>query len=159
MLKNLPGQDLITLHAFLYFVNIKSLEQFFTGGTYDQKAQTITASLSIDADGNIFENKADKGEVTFTLTFSAKKHQTYIKGFGNDESTSPESRLAHSALTQIAPQLYNQVFTFNPTQLLIKDNCLMAINTLIKGKKIDIFSLYQHIMMPMVVRANVVKMH
>lgn len=37
---------------------MKSKEQFFTGGTYDKKARTITALLSIDADGNIVEKQA-----------------------------------------------------------------------------------------------------
>ena len=159
MLSNLPEQDLIAFHAFIYFANMKSKEQFFTGGTYDKKAQTITALLSIDADGNIFENQVEKGEVTFTLTFSAKKHQAYINGFGNSNKYSPECRLAHSCLTQITPQLYAQSLTFNARQLSIKANCLTAINTLMKDKKINAFSLYQEIMMPMVVRSNVVKMH
>lgn len=112
MLKNLPEQDIIAFHAFLYFANMKSKVQFFNGGTFNKKAQTITALLSIDADGNIFENQAGKGKVTFVLTFSTKKHQTYIKGFGNSQNSSPESRLAHSILTQVAPQLYTQALTF-----------------------------------------------
>ncbi len=159
MLRNLPEQDLIAFHAFLYFANMKSKEQFFMGGTYDKKAQTMTALLSIDADGNIVENQAEKGEVTFTLTFSAKKHQAYIKCFGKSKKSSPESRLAHSCLTQITPQLYTQALTLSATQLLIKDNCLANILNLVEHKEIDVFSIFQEVMMPMVVRGDVVKMH
>jgi len=159
MLKNLPEQDLIAFHAFLYFANMKSKEQFFTGGTYDKKAQTITALLSIDADGNIVENQAEKGEVTFTLTFSAKKHQAYIKAFGKSKKSSPEIRLAHSCLTQITPQLYTQALTLNKNQILIKDNCLANILNLVEHKEIDVFSIYQEVMMPMVVRDNMVRVH
>lgn len=159
MLRSLPEQDLIAFHAFIFIAYMKSKDQFFTGGTYDKKAQTITTLLSIDADGNIFENQVEKGAVTFTLTFSAKKHQAYINGFSYSKKYSPECRLAHSYLTQITPQLYAQARALNARQLSIKDNCLKAINTLIKGKKIDVFSLYQQIMMPMVVRGNIVKVH
>lgn len=99
MLKNLPEQDIIAFHAFLYFANMKSKVQFFNGGTFDKKAQTITALLSIDTKGNIFENLAGKGKVIFVLTFSSQKHQAYINAFGNSKNLSSESRLAHSILT------------------------------------------------------------
>jgi len=159
MLINLPEQDIIAFHAFLYFANIKSKEQFFSDGTYDKEAQTITALLSIDAEGKIFENQADKGEVNFSLIYSAKKHQAYINDFGNSKKYSSECRLTHSCLTQITPQLYTQALAFNKRQLLIKDSCLTNILSYVENKNVDVFSIYQEVMMPMVVRANVVKVH
>ena len=159
MLKNLPEQDIIAIHAFMYFANMKSKIQFFNGGTFDKKAQTITASLSIDTDGSIFENQAGKGKVTFILTFSSKKHQAYINAFGKSKKSSPESRLAHSILTQVAPQLYTQALTLSATQLLIKNNCLVGILNLVKHKETDVLSIYQNIMLPMVVSSAVVDVH
>lgn len=159
MLSSLPEQDLIAFHAFLYIMNMKSKINFFIDGTFDNKAKTLTAILSINSDGSIFENQADKGELTFVLTFSHQKHQAYINNFGNSENSSPENRLAHSFLIQVAPQLYTQALTFTAKQLSIKNNCLTRIQNLSKQKEIDVFSIYQQIMIPMVVRANVVNIH
>jgi hypothetical protein len=156
MLKNLPEQDLIALHAFFYFVNMKSKEQFFIKGTCNKKACTFTALLSIDSFGRIFENQIDKGIVNFTLTFSFKKHRALFK---DSENTSSQSRLDYSILTQITPQLYTQALALNASQLSINDNCRATMLSLVKDNTIEVFSIYQKIMLPIVVKSNVVKIH
>lgn len=156
MLKNLPAQDLIAFHAFLYVVNMKSKEQFFISGTCNREVRTFTALLSIDAQGNIFENQDTKGEVSFTLTFSFEKHRAT---FVNSKNSSSESRLEYSILTQITPQLYTQSLLFTAPQLLIKEGCRTKILNRVKHKSIDVFSLYREIMMPLVVNGNVVTLH
>lgn len=163
MLKNLPAQDLISFHVFLYFINIKRKINFFNGGTFDKEAQTITALLSIDAFGNVFENHVENCEVIFTLTFSLIKHREYINSHEHEhehnKNDSPDTRFTHYFLVQAAPQLYIQAFTFTQRQLSIKSNCLTKFKNISKQKETEVFSIYQKIMIPMVVKGRVVKLH
>lgn len=155
MLKSLPDTDIVAIHAFSYFVTLECHKAFFNMNSSFNEYNEFLASLSIDHDGNIFENTDGDFPVVFNLCFDMNKlERRAAMPFKPEKSMSEEDVLhmhfCDSLFEQITPQIYQQSLLLEGDLASLKDKSLANLEEMSRKNNLDIYKLYQTIMMPLI---------
>lgn len=145
MLHTLPAHELIAFYTFTVFMDMNNHSDFFTAGVINQESRSFLATLSIDKNGNVYENESNKGCIQFEVTFSFIEHQKRIaaKVAEGKKQESHNTELYYSYYEQIPKQIYEQSLLLNDMQLSIRNNCLTALVKLCDASESEIFEVCQ----------------
>jgi hypothetical protein len=162
-LSSLPATEVVALYIFAYFIAMPSQLNFFLQGQNNKIQGQAFARLSVDKNGSIHENLSNySGLVHFNLAFDYRAVERVLERAQTKQGqtvSDMEQLLSDALFVQITPQIYQQVFLQSHNLTWMKKVALAGLEDIATEHQLDIYLLYQKLMMPIVAMTTQKRTH